>query len=329
MSDITIVQILNEIDQIQYILYTEWKSTCFKIMLFKSSAVPLTGEMPENDINYYSQEHSKSFNEYLKETKDIFSGKNTDIQYFFQDNKFEWRRNKRWILGKITIFPISNIVLISEILYDILKQQQHLQKVISELRKENDLLKDNNKELSVNIEEMIEMKTNMEKELYKKFILILNAKKKKIRELEDSLKNTKYEQKSLFDVSTDQSEDSDTDDKSAKNIELHVGKPISYRCMNKNKDSDKKSKKSFYVPHKGSKLNSRSIVNEMEATTSRTTEKQNYFDSIRNEKMKSVSRTSSKSSNDSEDEFELRLSETCTDKHNLDFTEELEEELFS
>lgn len=45
MSDITIAQILNEIDHIEYILYTEWKSTCFKIMLLKSSAVPLTGEV--------------------------------------------------------------------------------------------------------------------------------------------------------------------------------------------------------------------------------------------------------------------------------------------
>lgn len=45
MSDITIAQILNEIDQIEYILYTEWKSTCFKIMLLKSSAVPLMGEV--------------------------------------------------------------------------------------------------------------------------------------------------------------------------------------------------------------------------------------------------------------------------------------------
>ncbi|XP_043673087.1 uncharacterized protein LOC122631450 isoform X1 [Vespula pensylvanica] len=332
MLDITIAQILNEIDQIQYILYTEWTSTYFKIMLFKSSAVPLMGEMLTNDINYYSQEHSKSFNEYLKETKDAFSGKNTDIQYFLQDNKFEWRRNKRWILGKITVCPISNIIAISETLYGLLKQQQHLQEIISKLKTENELLINTKKELSVDIEEMIKMKTNMEKELYKKFILILNAKKKKIRELENSFKSTERAQKSIYDVSTDQSsEDSDMDDKSTKNIELHLEEPESDKCMDQSEDSDKESKESFYVSHKRNKFTNRNTVNEMEATTS-TTIKQNYFDNIPNKKMKCISTTSSVSSNESECEFELRMPETCTIKSNvshLDFAEESEEELFS
>lgn len=53
MLDITIAQILNEIDQIQYILYTEWTSTYFKIMLFKSSAVPLMGEVNIIFQNYF------------------------------------------------------------------------------------------------------------------------------------------------------------------------------------------------------------------------------------------------------------------------------------
>ncbi|KAL2718237.1 DNA repair protein xrcc4-like isoform X2 [Vespula squamosa] len=332
MLDITIAQILNEIDQIQYILYTEWTSTYFKVMLFKSSAVPLMGEMLTNDINYYSQEHSTSFNEYLKETKDAFSGKNTDIQYFLQDNKFEWRRNKRWILGKITVCPISNIIAISETLCGLLKQQQHLQEVISKLKTENELLTNTKKELSVDIEEMIKMKTNMEKELYKKFILILNAKKKKIRELENSFKSAESAQKSIYDVCTDQSEDSDMDDKSTKNIELHLEKSISDRCMDQSEDSDKESKESFYVPHKKSKFTNRNIVDEMEASTSTTIEKQNYLDNIPNEKMKCISTTSSVSSNESECEFELRMPETCTITSNvshLDFAEESEEELFS
>lgn len=283
--------------------------------------------MLTNDINYYSQEHSKSFNEYLKGTKDALSGKNTDIKYFLQDNKFEWRKKERWILGKITVCPISNIIAISETLYGVLKQQQHLQEIISKLKKENKLLTDSNKELSVDIEEMIKMKTNMEKELYEKFILLLNAKKKKIRELKNSFKNTECAQKSVFDVSTDLSEDSDTDDKSIKNVELHLKRPVP--DMDQSEDSDKESKESFYVPCKRSKFTDRDIVNEMKPTTSKTIEKQNYFDSILNEKMKCVSTTSSVSSNESECEFELRLSETCSNDQNLDFIEESEEELFS
>lgn len=283
--------------------------------------------MLTNDINYYSQEHSKSFNEYLKETKDAFSGKNTDLQYFLQDNNFEWRKKERWILGKITVCPISNIIAISGTLHGVLKEQQRLQEIISKLTKENKLLTNSKKELSIDIEEMIEMKTNMEKELYEKFILLLNAKKKKIRELKDNYKNTEHAQMSVFDVSTDPSEDSDTDDKSTKNIELHLERPVP--DMDQSEDSDKESKESFYVPRKRSKFTNRDIVNEMEPTTSTTIEKQNYFDTILKEKMKCVSTTSSVPSSESECEFELQMSETCSNDQNLDFVEESEEELFS
>ncbi|XP_015191782.1 PREDICTED: DNA repair protein xrcc4-like [Polistes dominula] len=331
MLNITITQISNKIDGTQYILYTEWTNTCFKIILLQPSAAPLMGEMLTNDINFYSEQHSKSFNEYLKETKDAFSGKNTEIQYFLQDNKFEWRKNNRWILGKITVCPISNIIDISETLYGILEQQQQLQEIISKLRIENDLLTNTKNELFVNLEKMTKIKIDMEKELYKKFILILNAKKKKIRELENSLKNAKRTQKSVYDTSTDQSEDSDMDSKSAKNVKSKLKEAVSNKRTDQSEDSDNENQDSFYTTRKRSKLTDKDFVNELEATTSTAIEKQNYSENTTNKKTNSVLNTSA-SSNESECELVLRMPETNTNKlilSNIDFKEESEEELFS
>ncbi|KAI4488439.1 hypothetical protein M0802_011612 [Mischocyttarus mexicanus] len=297
MLNITITQISNEINGIKYILYTEWKNTCFKIILLESSGAPLMGEMLANDINFYSKEHSKSFKEYLNETKDVFSGKNTEIQYFIEDNNFEWRKNNKWILGKITVRSMSNIMVVSETLYGILEQQQQLQEIISKLRIENDLLTNTKNKLSNDIEEMINRKIDMEKELYKKFILILNAKKKKIRELENSLKNTKRTKNSIYDTNTDQS-DSDSGNKNTKNAIVRNSKKDK-SSIDQNENSDDDSKDSSYFPCKRSKFTGKNFVNEMEATTSKTIRRQNDSKNVSNKKINSMFNIS-ESSNESE-----------------------------
>ncbi|KAK2582919.1 hypothetical protein KPH14_008986 [Odynerus spinipes] len=331
MLDVTISQILNEVDQTEYVLYTEWTSTSFKIMLFKSSAVPLMGEMLDSDINYYSDEHSKSRDKYLEETKNAFSGKDTEIQYFLQDNKFEWRRNKKWILGKITVRSVSNVVVISETLYELLKRQQHLQEVLSKLRKENESLMDAKKELCVDIEEMIKIKTNMEKELYQKFMLILNAKKKKIRELQNLLKKKENGQKTIFDAPTDESEDSDMEEKNMKNrlnIKKRVQKRLSHESTDYSEDSDIDEQKSKIPLKKSKSTINDNFENEMKQTASTSKE---MHETIPND-LRHVPVASLVSSSESECELELKIAESgmaTTDVSHLDFEEESEEELFS
>lgn len=339
MLDITISQIVNEIDQSEYVLYMEWTNQSFKVILFKSSMEPLFGEMLDNDINFYSKEHSKSCDEYLKETRDALSGKDTEIQYFLQDNKFEWRRNKKWILGKIVVHPASDTLVISEALYNLVKWQQQLQEVLSKLRKENESLLERNKDLCLDIEKMIKMKTDMEKELYQKFILILNAKKDKIRKLENLLSNKKNKKETVFDASTDQSEDSDLEQKTVKaesnvNKEVpaisskkRVQKLMSYESTDESENSDTEDKQSFHVSSKKSKfVISNDFENEIKGTAG-TSEK------IQKIIPKNAKLVSSISSNESECELDLKIPESCTINKSsighLEFEEESEEELFS
>ena len=60
---------------------------------------------------------------------------------------------------------------------------------------------------------MIDIKTTMEQDLTKKFLLLLNSKKKKLRELENALNQKQNTEKSIFDARTDESESEDENNK--------------------------------------------------------------------------------------------------------------------
>lgn len=331
MLDVTISQIVNEDDQAEYLLYTEWASKSFKIMLFKSPEILLMGEMSENDIDYYSEEHSKSRDEYLEEIKNALSGKDAGIHYFMQDDKFEWRRNKKWILGKITVRPILDIVFLTKTVYDLLKRQRHLQEAFAHSKKENESLVNTKKELYSDIEEMIKIKSNMEKELYQKFILILNAKKKKIRELEDLLKNKGNGQKTIFDESTDQSEDSDVKQESISNksyTKKRSFKYISDESTDQSEDSDVDNK-FVCIPSKQQKSiinsNSENVMKEIASIS-----KETHPSILNNERCRS--KASTISSDESECELNLKIPESSSlsklNGSNLEFEEEIEQDLF-
>lgn len=171
--------------------------------------------MDTKSINYFSSELSKSSDEYVEETKQILGGKDTKIQFLVKDEIFEWKRNA-WTLGRIKLHTISNIQVICESFQQLLKFFQNIQEKIAILEQENANLVNVNKELNSKIEKMIEIKSTIEQDLYKKFIIILNSKKKKIKELANAIKEKENTEESIFDACTD--EESEKEDEAVKNI---------------------------------------------------------------------------------------------------------------
>ncbi|KAK1117738.1 hypothetical protein K0M31_015679 [Melipona bicolor] len=298
MTEVTAYEIFNKIDNKNYTLYVEWFNLCLKIMLLNSTIPPLTGEMDTESINYFSSQLFKSSDEYVEETKQILGGKDTKIQFLVKDEIFEWKRNA-WTLGRIKLRTVSDIQVICENFQQLLKFFQNIQEKITILEKENTNLVNVNKELSSKIEEMIEIKSTMEQDLYKKFIIILNSKKKKIKELTDVIKEKENTGKSIFDVSTD--EESEKEDEAVKNITISTK-------VSKKKSLNDISSKSIQETRKANHIITDKIIPN--STSSDWTENK--------------INTSNKKVDENEEE-------SCSPKKlksNLNFEEESEEELF-
>lgn len=214
MINVSVSQLVNQVDKSNFTLYAEWEDTHFKIILLRPCSVPLSGEMHTENANYFLNHLDESFEIYLEKTRHAFSGKNADIQFFLQDDTFIWKQQNILTRGEIAVYPLSNILTISDILKQLLEFNQKCQEKTLSLEQENKCLNENNIKLITDIEKMMEIKDNMEKDLYMKFLLLLNAKKKKIRELQKALDSNKQTIKSIFDETTDdESEKSDVESK--------------------------------------------------------------------------------------------------------------------
>lgn len=208
MVKLNTCEIVNEVDNECFTVYVEWLNSQFKIMLLGSTTPPLSGEMTTEDVENFCDGLGKSSDEYLQETKTIFCGKDKETQFFIENNKLEWRKNV-WTLGRIKLQPVVDMKVFSECFQQLLKFYQSVQDRISILEEENKNLRNKNTDLLSKVEKITENKTVMEQDLYKKFVLILNSKKQKIRELEAAIKEKPNTAESVFDACTDEGEESD------------------------------------------------------------------------------------------------------------------------
>lgn len=230
MINVSVSQLVNQVDKSDFTLYAEWEDTCFKIMVLRTCTVPLSGEMHIENANYFLNHLEESFETYLEKTKDAFSGRNADIQFFLQDDTFTWKQQNILTRGEIAVHSLSNILILSDTLKRSLELYQKNQERTLALENENEQLNKANAKLITDVEEMINVKTTMEKDLYMKFLLLLNTKKKKIRELQQALDDqraldTKKTTKSVYDKTTDdESEGSDVESKKHDTESSKLGK---------------------------------------------------------------------------------------------------------
>ncbi|XP_072745055.1 uncharacterized protein [Anoplolepis gracilipes] len=214
MINVSVSQLVNQVDNSNFTLYSEWEDTYFKIILLRPSTIPLSGEMHVENANYFLDHLEESFEMYLEKTRYAFSGKNADIQFFLHDDTFIWKQQNILTRGEIAVYPLSNILIISDTFKELLEFYQKSQERILTLENENKHLNKSKIKLTTDIEEMINIKDKMEKDLYTRFLLLLNTKKKKIRELQETLDSNKRTTKSVYDKTTDdESEESDAGSK--------------------------------------------------------------------------------------------------------------------
>jgi hypothetical protein len=144
----------------------------------------------------------------LKETEDILCGKINGVQFFLEDQKFYWKR-KIWYLGQINIKSINGLDYVKDFTMLLIDKYSQLKNSVFRLQQDNDNLKDTNSSLLKQLDELVVLKDQLERKLYKKFILLINTKKAKIRELQSKLE--KLENKdSIYNAVTDESNESDS-----------------------------------------------------------------------------------------------------------------------
>ncbi|XP_018340745.1 PREDICTED: DNA repair protein XRCC4-like isoform X2 [Trachymyrmex septentrionalis] len=186
MINASVSQFVNQVDKSNFTLYTEWEDTSFKIIVLRTYTLPLSGE-------------DKSYG-----------------------TTFTWKQQNVLTRGEITMHSLSNILILSDTLKQSLELYQQYQERALALEKENEYFKKSNTELIVNLEEIINKKNTMEKDLNMKFLLLLNTKKKKIRELQEALNNTKKTTtKSPYNETTDD----ESDESDVKSKKMHDTKP--------------------------------------------------------------------------------------------------------
>ncbi|XP_014473442.1 PREDICTED: DNA repair protein XRCC4-like isoform X2 [Dinoponera quadriceps] len=193
---------------------------------------------PQNII-YFLDHLDESFDTYLEKTKRAFSGESMEIQFFLQDDTFMWKEQNILTRGEITVSPISNILIISDTLKEILERYRGCRERMITLEKENEYLNESNVKLNIRIEKTVGIKENMEKDFYRKFLLLLNSKKQRIRELQEALdkKTTKTE----YDETTDENEGSDVEDKRVQETSI---KSTNIRKRKTNSQEDEQKDKS-------------------------------------------------------------------------------------
>ncbi|XP_015584887.1 uncharacterized protein LOC107262826 isoform X2 [Cephus cinctus] len=224
MKDITVCEIdLNGLEANRITLWTQWFEDHFKVVLLPSNNVPLSGEVTTEQIDYFAA-NDKSCNtrdEYIQKTRNILSGRNSGVyQFSLQNAKFRWTEGM-WDRGIVEVTP-CNIEEFSKVLEKFLVQYRSMEESVNKLESENIHLKQMYMKLNDSLESISTRKEELERILLQKFLLLINSKKKRIRELEEAAKKRPREDNSIYDTSTDDGESSD----------------VSENAINKNKSAN-------------------------------------------------------------------------------------------
>ncbi|EEB13027.1 conserved hypothetical protein [Pediculus humanus corporis] len=155
------------------------------------------------------------------ECKEILTTHNgyPKISYMVQNGCFVWKKiidedsGIKLKIGSVKLLPANFEETVQKCLTVALNSNDKLKKEVGELKKENEKNLSENKKLFSKLDEITNVKINMETDLYKKFQLLLNTKKEKIAYLENIISRGKIDESfNPYDVDTENEDDHYTDD---------------------------------------------------------------------------------------------------------------------
>ncbi|KAK6639583.1 hypothetical protein RUM43_007856 [Polyplax serrata] len=209
-----------------YRLHTIWETDTFSINITSKNGA-WCGEMTETEIQFMSNHLELDPQTYLKHCKEALSTHQglPGFVYSVENGTFTWKKivdedsGIKIIMGTIKLQPASFIDTIQSIVEAALNCSDKLQKEVAELRKEKQKQIMEKESLSHKLDELIRSKDDMETDLYSRFILLLNSKKKKIAELETALRKMEKEKQKMekdsecdaYQVETDEDISEDTE----------------------------------------------------------------------------------------------------------------------
>ncbi|XP_058801859.1 DNA repair protein XRCC4-like [Phymastichus coffea] len=213
MKDIRVCKVLNKLDESNsenLIVCSIWEDAKLKVYIVKDDRTLLFGEEGEEQLEKYAKTFDKSLNMYLQESKDILCGIKSEIDFYLTESKFYWKREK-WALGQIYIKPIQDIASAISLLLILIDEFSQNKKDLDDVHNKYQSVKLIQSEIIQKLNECQTIKNQLEDDLYKKFILILNSKKTMIKDLKDRLQKFKNSN-NIFDELTNES-DSDLEEK--------------------------------------------------------------------------------------------------------------------
>ncbi|KAF4082119.1 hypothetical protein AMELA_G00148000 [Ameiurus melas] len=161
-----------------------------------------SGEVSEEDVSKEAQELEMPRERYVHDLQLILSGEGqADQSYSFhlapkqsgspmlQLSYEKVQRDMSFRFGMVELLPVSEpIKVIKELISYGLERSAHLQAKKHIVLKQNQRLRNEQEHIATEMERYIKEKETLERELYNRFVLVLNEKKAKICNLQERIK---------------------------------------------------------------------------------------------------------------------------------------------
>ncbi|XP_072289901.1 DNA repair protein XRCC4-like [Eucyclogobius newberryi] len=187
---------------IPYFLRVDWSgdlSAGFTLILTNGSAAWI-GEVSEEEVTKCAKDTGISREEYVQELhktliqdkKERGPGEKSTYSFQFSSDQLTYQKmsdNVLVKLGSVELQPApDSLELNQEMISQSLKRNLDLEATNSQLLEENCKLQQEHRHILKELNLHVKNKNNLEKQMYSRFVLILNDKKSKIRELQENVR---------------------------------------------------------------------------------------------------------------------------------------------
>ncbi|XP_051153364.1 uncharacterized protein LOC127276762 [Leptopilina boulardi] len=251
--------------QDSFILCSEFLRYRIRVLILRNNNYPLIGDVTTSELWEMARESFPgNEDDFHAETKKALSGKGKDYKFYMEETMLKWELGL-WTRGSIKLFAEADIINFSDVILTTLEGFIKNQLISSSVDEENKKLLDENESFKCQLEEMLKLK-DLEKHMLTKFILILNEKKKHIRELvrEIEMLKEKYEP-SPYQLSTDEEM---SDDENKMNVTCSP-KPSTSNVFHDSSLVKTESETSFeFTPSEEMKIEENKFINSPKPSTS-------------------------------------------------------------